>query len=386
MLNMTNQSDGSVSPRELFTGRRTDFSVDLFGEYLQTFTPETNNSLEERTSGCIGLLPTGNSNGSVYCYHIATKRVIIRDKWVSIPVPTNVIDYLNDLALFELGKSKLPSRDPVFTYKGKVMSDSSPPFEGGDNLLVPREDEYRDIRNVERIEQHQFEMEPMMFWSPPLGEGRVVTLIEGGESDLEDLVTPPVPPDSDPSERPVSPADDPDDDGPSASNPPDTNVPLILPTRTRQKVHPNPKYFHIDNISIDDALLESPDLAANAISEELQQMIDTEVFEPMPPETVKDLGKIITCKMFLKKKFNTDGQLTRWKGRLVAGGHQQSRSSSSPSENSSPTAHINTVFLVALIAARQRRHTATCDIKGAYLHARMTHAPWPSFVPDADQY
>jgi hypothetical protein len=142
-----------------------------------------------------------------------------------------------------------------------------------------------------------------------------------------------------------------------------------MPTRTRATSHPNPRYFSVDNISIEAALQESPDLASVAINDELQQMVDKGVFVPIEPSSVKTLGRIIGCKMFLKKKLNSEGQLTKWKGRLVAGGHQEIRTVFT--DSSSPTAHISTVFTLATIAARQHRVVRTCDIKGAYLHAKM---------------
>ena len=48
-----------VSPMEQFTGRKLDMKRDLsfgFGDYVQATVPNTNNTLQARTEGCIALL------------------------------------------------------------------------------------------------------------------------------------------------------------------------------------------------------------------------------------------------------------------------------------------------------------------------------------------
>eukprot|EP00969_Alexandrium_andersonii_P128030 5657838-Alexandrium_andersonii.AAC.1 len=40
---------------------------------------------------------------------------------------------------------------------------------------------------------------------------------------------------------------------------------------------------------------------------------------------------------------------------------------------SSPTSSVDALFMVAAIAAKEKRHVMTMDIEGAYLHAPMTN-------------
>jgi hypothetical protein len=55
-------------PLECLIGRKLDFNVDLrvaFGDYCQVHCADMDNSLEQRTSGAIALLPSHNLRGSV---------------------------------------------------------------------------------------------------------------------------------------------------------------------------------------------------------------------------------------------------------------------------------------------------------------------------------
>jgi hypothetical protein len=85
-INLIRHSETSdkISPLELFTGRRTDFKIDLrvsFGDYVQAHTPQSSNNMDARSTGYLALLPTGNKNGSVLFYSLATGKVITRDHW-----------------------------------------------------------------------------------------------------------------------------------------------------------------------------------------------------------------------------------------------------------------------------------------------------------------
>lgn len=73
--------------------------------------------------------------------------------------------------------------------------------------------------------------------------------------------------------------------------------------------------------------------------------------------------------MFFKEKYDAAGNFEKLKARLVAGGDQQDRTVYSDTDISSPTVATSAVFLVAAIAAQERRHVATIDIAGAYLNA-----------------
>jgi hypothetical protein len=126
------------------------------------------------------------------------------------------------------------------------------------------------------------------------------------------------------------------------------------------------KDYEVNNISINQALKDSPDLAYQAMKQELQQMIDKKVFHPIKHSPTKP----ITSKMFLKKKLDSNGNLVKWKARLVAGGHLQPHDESVI--RASPTVHHNSFMLTSLIAADPSRNVASVDVTGAYLLVDMT--------------
>ena len=113
-------------PRELYTGRKIEYTKDLrvgFGDYCQCYTPRSDqekNSMKPRTEGAIALLPVGNLQGSVKFFNLSTSRVITRDHWYELPMPSQVIDHLNQLASKE--KRQL-SKDPIFRIGSTQLND-----------------------------------------------------------------------------------------------------------------------------------------------------------------------------------------------------------------------------------------------------------------------
>jgi len=84
--------------------------------------------------------------------------------------------------------------------------------------------------------------------------------------------------------------------------------------------------------------------------------------------------KIIRSSMFLKEKFLSTGEFQKLKARLVAGGHMQDRSVYTETDTKAPTASLQSVYMIASIAAHEGRAVVTADITGAYLNADMKKA------------
>jgi hypothetical protein len=98
-----------------------------------------------------------------------------------------------------------------------------------------------------------------------------------------------------------------------------------------------------------------------AMKEELKQLVEIGAWHPV---LRRDATKCpIPIKMLVKRKLDSKGNIVKVKARLCAGGHRQPTVNPNPS--SSPTASKSTVNLVCGIAALQRRHVATADVKGA---------------------
>jgi hypothetical protein len=148
-LNMIRRKESTIhsneSPRESFTGRKTNFKSDVnigFGDYVQVIDVNQDNSLKERTISCISLLPLSDGSGSVKFYCLKAKTIITRDSWVNVPIPDTVIEHLNHLS--NPTRKKGPNRDPTFSWTREQLGDDEPLHderEVGDDPQPPRSDE-----------------------------------------------------------------------------------------------------------------------------------------------------------------------------------------------------------------------------------------------------
>ena len=121
-------SGDCTSPRERFLGRKIDYQRDLrvgFGDYVQTYTPNIiKNSMTSRTEGAIALLPMGNLAGACKFFKLSTKQVVTRDQWTPLPMPDNVIAYMNKFADAQSkARQTTVSADPKFYLHDKEIND-----------------------------------------------------------------------------------------------------------------------------------------------------------------------------------------------------------------------------------------------------------------------
>eukprot|EP01033_Poteriospumella_lacustris_P009627 gene9628-6889_t len=94
-------STDRTSPYEAFFGRKLDMRRDLrcgFGDYVQATVPVTSNTMAARTEGCICLLPTGNTTGSVRMWCLGTSAVVTRDQFTVVPVTKELAAHITRIA------------------------------------------------------------------------------------------------------------------------------------------------------------------------------------------------------------------------------------------------------------------------------------------------
>ena len=354
-----------ISPREVVTGRKVNYKRDLrfqFGEYIQATTPNVvSNSMQSRTDGDIALLSTGNIEGTIFAYNIATNRVVKRDRWKVIPIPDIVIKIMNELAEHDSPDRRV-TRDPTFRIGAEIIEDTHEPSEdadgndsdgaveelGGDDTQEPL---------VIKIPRQIWRDEAQRNWNLELKEGVVrdddgdvvmdiseshdyVNFLQGhshGEhiiqrSDLDAL----------------------------ALIARDEKLPYKLGNVFRMTVA-RARKIHGDIKTL------------GVLRSELEQIVKRGVCQVVYWDylTEADKRSAIRCSVFIKEKYKPDGQFDKLKARLVAGGDQQDRTVYSDNETSSPTVSTCAVFMVAAIAAKERRQVATIDFAGAYLNADM---------------
>ena len=90
----------TMSPRTIITGQLLDYHKHCryeFGEYVQTHE-EHDNSLLSHTVGAIALRPTGNQQGGYFFMSLHTGRIINRLHTTKLPMPSEVIIRVDQLA------------------------------------------------------------------------------------------------------------------------------------------------------------------------------------------------------------------------------------------------------------------------------------------------
>ena len=383
-LNMVpgRMSGSSLCPLEILTGRKLDTARDLrigFGDYVQATVADTTNSLTARTHGCIALLPTGNLTGSVKFLSLATNKVVTRDQFRILPMPTLVIDYINSMAAAEgytrgfdpeidiispieddLGSqsdvalpdmmaidnrySAVPPHESVTQadvgVDVGVDSGSDIPYDSGSD--IPYDGQQQENENTH--DSQQFEA--------PVQHGRVYLPAQRHGRGLDSLQSLPSPPRA-----------------------------LILHSTTdalqaeiRKQLLQRSDWHDTEfafTMSVKAALRERKEEATPVILAELKQMLTKRVWHGVHScnLTSSQRRSIIRSSMFLKDKFMASGAFERFKARLVAGGNGQDKTLY---ENlSSPTVATTSVFTLAAIAAAEGRFVAVIDIGGAFLHADL---------------
>lgn len=389
------------SPRELFTGRKIDASIDLrtgFGDYCQCHAENIiKNSMTPRTQGAISLLPVGNLQGSVKFYCLETNSVITRDHWTPLPTPSVVIDFMNDLA----GPTKKGSAglDPVFT-RGLVTIDHAP--EQGEPALIPFVEPPRVV-----VDPKAHQQETLPDFVPPQPEVSVVQpavepVQQQTAAEPTDVDPHAEPPPSMMPEATIDPAlitgvQPQSQEAPEATQRQHASPPPPAPQpTTEERRYParanrtswrersqqimlatlREKTLEYGlHLTVKKAIKTFGPLADEAILKELTQMLNLKVWTPVEVDRLSSLSSqaIIFSSMFLKEKFDAQGIFTQLKARLVACGNQQDKSLY-PSV-SCPTVSQTSVFLGAGIAAMEGRIAVTLDIVGAFLKIDMTGHP-----------
>jgi hypothetical protein len=90
-----------TSAYELLLQRPIDANIEFkygFGDYLQLADGDTSSDMNERTRGCIALMPTGRADGGWYFLVLKTWKVIVRRSGFKLPMPDIVIEYINEKA------------------------------------------------------------------------------------------------------------------------------------------------------------------------------------------------------------------------------------------------------------------------------------------------
>jgi hypothetical protein len=119
----------TLSPFTMITGKlNPDYSkVTLdFGTYVQVFEDNNpTNSTMTRSTGAIALNPLGNVIGDFYFMSLKTGRRISRRKWKVIPITSEIITIIEQIALREK-QAHVSEGCPVFEWSPNSIIDDEP--------------------------------------------------------------------------------------------------------------------------------------------------------------------------------------------------------------------------------------------------------------------
>jgi hypothetical protein len=388
-MQRTASSTSASTPRDKFLGRPFDFKLDArvaFGAYVQTVVRQTDNTPMPRTEGCIALMSSDNLTGTIYAYHIATRRIVLRDQFTINPIDDRLIAYLDGIAEEEgYSRGVEPFDAGEWEAPADIAEDGQPvdpTFQPGDHDQ-PMEvlDPEPPIDQMEVLDPEP----PIDTLTVPLA-ARSSNLIPSAIPDVrptrrtqtqtqvyqpEDLRRPYAP------RVRHNPIDDPADpiDGLSGILLTDSN-PTSFDQSMSRHLMTRKNWLHKDfafTISVKAAIREHGEAGMTVMEAELRQFVTKKMLHPvlMGGLSRAQRMRIIPSKMFLKEKFFPDGTFDKMKARLVAGGHRQDRTLYGDDDTTAPTAAHSSVMSVAAIAACENRSVAVCDIGGAFLNAKM---------------
>jgi hypothetical protein len=352
-----------ISPREKLLSRKIDVNKDLkhgFGDYVQVHNQEINNSMEPRTSGALALMPTGNLEGSWYYFKLTNGEIVKRNRATVLPIPDNVIDYINKRAMI---KGKKLNRPIDYFERGAsrtlVESDEEDdPIEDKVHTTLPREivvnsgnydNEHEDMLDNDVINHNDDRYADDINERNDMLEEQLIEIEEpvkvSDAAILQDIF-----------------GDDSDDEGAV-----EEIIPEPQPRRSERILQ---RTFGL-NMTVKQGIQKLGYQAVLSVVTEVSQMIDKDVWSGvnMVDLTPEQLDKVITSNMFMKEKYAANGIYEKIKSRLIAGGHLQDRDIYN--NGSSPTVSTGAILIIAAIAARENRAVGSVDFPGAFLNSPM---------------
>jgi Reverse transcriptase (RNA-dependent DNA polymerase)/Zinc knuckle len=362
-----------LSPRAIITGSSIDYNRHCqleFGAYVQTHE-DHDNTMSTRTVGAIALRPTGNDQGGYYFYSLASGRVLNRNHWTELPMPSDVIDRIHIMARRNPRGVKFSDRhlmpyvlDPDFpdddddsTFAPGNESDDDDDDDDGnvgnvDAGIVDNDDDDEDNIDemVETIEdatptEDDDEMEEMIDDEAD-GTPKNKEKEEEKEEEMED--------------------DDMEFDDKYGAR---LSTHGLRPRKPRDYGHLHTTLEHIvmTQYSVKKGLKVFGAAGVDAVLQELQQLHDRKVIRPVQASSLsyEEKKASLAYLMFLKEK--RTGQI---KGRGCADGRPQ-RETTPKEEARSPTVAVESVLLSCTMDAHEERDVAIVDIPGAFMQVDM---------------
>ncbi len=352
-LNNIPKEEQAESPRDLIFGEyRLEYKTVCqlpFGSYVQVHDEVSQtNTMEPRTTGAINLGPTGNVQGAHKFLSLVTGEVIIRCRWTELPVPSEVILRLEELA-------KDPNDDITMVLEDDEVIENESEESTGEPVEMAEIIEMPDVPEVPVEIQHTpADIGGLEHQMERLDEATMRTTEEQYEEEHQ------VNPSVEDQEADVSMTDD---TVQTANG--DKRKELEQRYRYNLRAKRDRDYsYRYTLLSLKSGIKRWGKRAKDAMMDELRLFLDEEVFEGLKNPTRKQMEMALRIHCFVIEK--RDGRI---KARAVADGKTQKRYSEE--ETYSPTVKLESIMLSSLIDAYEQRDVITIDIKGAFLKAKV---------------
>ena len=332
----TKALNDNVAPRVKFTGRQIDYAVEYkagFGDYVEAYNPAVrSNTMQERTEPCIALYPAGNVSGSWILWNMKSRSYVRRSNFKVLATPGRIIDVMNQVA----GRDGIQSPDQIDDdpelENEEVVFDSAED-KVADELVLPSVPEETALRRGEELAEKEGNPpeEEEENAVPKIGDDRVDTINYGrGKRSARGV-------------------------------PPDRYAGVILNEGVA-----------LTQLSVKKGIDKHGKLAEESICKEFIQLFrEKKALKPVKRKDVdmKAVKERIRCSMFLKEKYDGNNKFEKLKSRLVGDGSTQDRNLYP--NLSSPTAKLDSIFIVLERSVRQKMFWGKMDIGGAYHNAYL---------------
>ena len=362
MTNMqtSSSSTDNITPREKFLRRHTNYLTDVgpaFGTYVQCTVPNTNNTMEPRTEGCIMLMPKDSRDTAAYfVLKLSTGKAVVRSHYIELPIPDALIIHINTVASREgIGHP----RNDTATYNKSLeeIHETTPtsseedtqereyasqgeytlPLKETEEGIFESDTVNQDGTNEERHEDH----ENQCGHSTTLRRSARISQLDKAKQ--EALY--------------------------------EKRAQEIADATAAQYDFAGSNAMIVDNmtlLTVKQAIEKLGDPARAAIKSELTSLLTKGTFQPVRQSelTEAQFKGVIGSKMFIKEKVNPDGTIEKIKARLVGRGDQQDHTLYHD-DLGAYTVERSSIMTVAALAAKEERVVATLDVGTAYLNAKM---------------
>ena len=341
----------AASPREKFFGRKIDFAKDLtceFGEFVVCYDPHIPaiNSMTSRGQEAIALYPTLDGTGSAVLFNIATRRVVTRNKFVTIPLTPECIERIENLDKtieVPIDEDAIPqaTETPQVTETSQADQETTIPHEvdqdaaiASDNIVHIRDNDNAAAAASDNIVHIRDNAEVAQDTNADKGE-----------------IEEPVPLTERTHRYPLR-------------SPALRQIPKRLVSALMQSA--NIFKTTVVNKSRD------PSLVKAAVLKEAKNLVTHRTFMPVRPRNYNDVDQsnLLNTFNFVRDKYRPDGTIEKVKSRTAILGNKD-QFVYSRSDKSSPTVSAIAERCVFAIAAHEGRQIRKFDIGSAFNEAIM---------------